>query len=239
MVLVETSFERSVPNRAVTCLTAFDALIRRNGPKAIGFTQSNSGTALFPFAVCQLLPPPQKQIIVGWAYKDDSSVRGYPKLISILEKIASERPLCIPDTLLSCIPGAVHGPNNFVRTILASPADVMLWQLMSSGRYSLDDLAMAANIRTRGVSQRLDRYLHAIDMFGAAMGAEEIHLFNRRLDKPASRSTVGRVPVQRIVEAFALTHASFFQASELEEAVVRRAKIGKKETTENWWKSEE
>lgn len=251
VVLVDVSFDESSTNSTLTCLTAFNTLIGRGGPKAIGLAQSQYGRTLFPFAVCQLLPPPPSQIVVGWTYKDDNPERGYPRTIRILDEIASGRSLRQPSTLLRCIPGVVHGTGDFISTILADRLDVRLWDLMSTTHYSAEDLALTSGVGSpKAVRKRFDVYLKAIEDFEIAMEADDIHPFGgqavRNLPSRSTDTSSGRDPRVRAIEAFAQTHRTFFQAPELEDIVVRcelrksrqTGRRSRKRPQEAWWKSE-
>ncbi|MDV7220515.1 serine/threonine protein kinase [Streptomyces prunicolor] len=220
VVLVDATFERS--GRSGTCLTAFDTLINRNGPKAIGLSKSQIGAALFPFAVCQLLPPPQGQIIAGWTYKDDSLERGYPRVVQMLDVIASGH-WPVPDTLLHCIPVKVEGTGDFISTILASRTDVKLWNLMSENHYRTSELANYAAVSTRTIAVRFARYFEAINSFESVMNNNNLHPFEGSAEHPLSSRSLGTAqPLQRAIEVFARTHRSLFQAPELMGIVARR-----------------
>ncbi|MDX3673338.1 serine/threonine protein kinase [Streptomyces europaeiscabiei] len=233
VVLVDVTFERS--GRSRTCLSVFDTLINRNGPKAIGLSKSEVGSALFPFAVCQLLPPPrQGQIIVGWSYKDDSPEHGYPRVIQTLDEIASGR---LPNSLRNYLPERGNGTGSFISNILASRIDVKLWALLSEGHYTTEQLAVGVNVSSRTISARFARYFQEISNFAFDMKERELHLFEE-LAEPATPSRGGATqPLQRAIEVFARTHRSLFQAPELEEIVTRcersRAGITRKRTTGN------
>ncbi|MFZ3468292.1 hypothetical protein ACODT3_35805 [Streptomyces sp. 4.24] len=250
VVLVDVAFDQSASNSTHTCLTAFATLIRRGGPRAIGLAQSHYGRTLFPFAVCQLLPPPQRQTVVGWTYKDDNPERGYPETIRILDEIASERGMQTPPpTLLRCIPGIVNNTGDFIGKILDSRLDVKLWELMSSSCYSADELRLTAGARSvQAVRRRFDDYLLAIEEFEVAMEYDMIHPLGggmvRNLPNRAVGATGVRDPRQRAIETFAQNHRTFFQAPELEALVVQcdlrksreAGKRSRKRVPEAWWK---
>ncbi|MFE9181365.1 hypothetical protein ACFYN5_34515 [Streptomyces sp. NPDC007126] len=247
VVLVDVAYDRAGPERTLTCLTAFDTLIRRNGPKGIGLAQSQYGRTLFPFAVCQLLPPPAGQIVVGWTYKDDSPVRGYPETIRILDEIAAGRGLRRPRTLRACMPDVNQFTGNFINTILASQLDVRLWELMSISHYSQRELHLTAGTHdVKTVQRRMDAYLKAIWNFQTAMDQDEdgVH----PMDGHAALGMLehdGRDARHRAVETFAQLHRAFFQAPELEDLVKERGlresrrarrRRGRREGT-TWWKA--
>ncbi|MEV3852517.1 hypothetical protein ACIF6H_37115 [Streptomyces microflavus] len=223
VVLVDATFERSGHGR--TCLAIFDSLINRNGPKGIGLVNSQVGASLFPFAVCQLLPPPRGQIIAGWTRKVDSDKDGYPEVIRILDEIASGCPLYAPRTLRNYMPVKSNGwGNNFIEEILSSHTDVKLWKLLSEGHYTISQLAQHSNVSTRTIQARFARYSHAIQMLGN-LGSFNDSTKNA-LASHGERNT--REPVQRIIEVFAQTHRNLFQAPELQGIVARKIEITRK-----------
>ncbi|MGW3938370.1 hypothetical protein [Streptomyces phaeochromogenes] len=248
IVLVDVDFERT---SSATCLTAFQTLIRRNGPKAIGLAQSQYGRTLFPFAVCQLLPPPQKQIIVGWTYKDDTNNRGYPELIRILDKIASGERLTSPPSLARCLPDAARATGEFMQKILASRSDVKIWEMMATSHYSAHYLAHTASISADAVRRRFNDYLDAIVDFEGAMVNDDYHPAGSRaaMRMPSRQSEAAdsaddkKEPRQRAIEVFAQAHRTFFKAPELEEIVKDRDLFNSKQRSRRrrrpeppWWK---
>ncbi|MFJ8011402.1 hypothetical protein [Streptomyces sp. NPDC096339] len=250
VVLVDVAFDLSASHSTNTCLTAFDTLIRLGGPRAIGLAQSHYGRTLFPFAVCQLLPPPRGQTVVGWTYKDDSPVRGYPETIRILDEIAAGEGLqAPPPTLLRCMPGVVNHTGDFLGKILDSRLDVKLWGLMSSSLYSAEELKLTAGARSvQAVRRRFDDYLLAIERFEVAMELDTVHPMGgsrvRNLPNRAVGAASVRDPRQRAIEVFAQDHRAFFQAPELEKIVVecdlrksrQAGRRSRKRVPEAWWK---
>ncbi|MEV7862974.1 hypothetical protein AB0O86_30245 [Streptomyces hirsutus] len=245
VVLVDVAYDRAGPEKTLTCLTAFDTLIGRNGPYAIGLAQSQYGRTLFPFAVCQLLPPPERQIVAGWTYKDDSPVRGYPETIRILDEIAAGRGLRRPRTLRNCIPGVDQFTGSFISTILASQLDVRLWELMSISHYTQKELHLTAGTHdVKTVQRRMDVYLEAIWSFQIAMDQDEANVHpigGHAALKMLGRG--GRDARHRAIEGFAQCHRTFFQAPELEELVrnrgLRESKRSRRRRSrgeEPWWK---
>jgi hypothetical protein len=247
VVLVDVDFELTTTR---TCLTAFMELIRRNGPQAIGLAASQYGRTLFPFAICQLLPPPARQTVMGWTYKDDKDERGYPELIRILDSIASDHKATKPPrTLERCMPDAARATGEFLQEILPNRLDVRLWSMMSATHYDAKNLALSAGISTSAVRQRFDKYLNAIQAFEAAMNSDPVHPVGAQavLNLPSRQMSAApgtTEPRQRAVEAFAQAHRKFFQAPELEDIVVARdlrrskqaGKRGRRRTVEPWWK---
>jgi hypothetical protein len=248
VVLVDVDFERT---SSATCLTAFQTLIRRNGPKAIGLAQSQYGRTLFPFGVCQLLPPPQKQIIVGWTYKDDTNNRGYPELIRILDKIASGERLTKPPSLARCLPDAARTTGEFMQKILASRSDVKIWEMMATSHYSAHDLALTASTSADAVRRRFNDYLEAIVDFEGAMVGDDYHPAGARaaMQMPSRQSEADnkaddkKEPRQRAIEVFAQAHRTFFKAPELEQIVVDRDLRNSRQQSRRrrrpeppWWK---
>ncbi|WEH16688.1 hypothetical protein [Streptomyces sp. VNUA24] len=242
VVLVDVDFE--LARTTHTCLTAFQTLIRRNGPQAVGLSTSHHGRTLFPFAVCQLLPPPSGRTVVGWAYKDDEGDRGYPELLRILDAIAARRPLTKPRTLIPCMPDADPATGQFMDTILPTLGDARLWALMSSTYYDTAQLAEGTSFVTSTITKRFRTYATAIKEFDQALRKSSVHPRwpgSRPLDEVHTGKTD---PNQRIVAAFAQTHRIFFQAPELEEIVkartARRSKLAgrraRRRTPEPWWK---
>lgn len=248
VVLVDVEFEQA--GTSLTCLTAFQTLISRNGPKAIGLAQSNHGRILFPFAVCQLLPPPTGQTIVGWAYKDD--IR-HPELIRILDTIASGRPMIKPPpTLAACMPEADEATGQFMGKILRNQGDARLWHLMSSTYYDRTQLAEGTSFSRSGITNRFKEYVNAVQSFEKELRKGSTHpWFENRLPDGPSFGRTGKEarsakidPNQRIVAAFAQAHRVFFQAPELQEIVrARTVRLGKLNTRrarrlppEPWWK---
>ncbi|WP_329449331.1 hypothetical protein OG906_42900 (plasmid) [Streptomyces sp. NBC_01426] len=226
VVLSDVTFERSETNRELTCLSALDILIRRNGPKVIGCSRPQVNATLFPFAVCQLFPPSQEQVVVGWTYKDDHPEYGYPKMIRILDAISSNQRLPRPDTLLSYMARGNGSTGGFIRTILASRADVELWQLMSITHQSAKDLATAARMSSSAIHTRLDRYFHAILEFEFTMEKDGIFPFGGSDFLNLPRRSPGDVPHpaprRLVIETFAQIHQNFFQAPELPGLVKQR-----------------
>lgn len=254
VVLVDVDFELAATS--LTCLTAFRTLIGRNGPKAIGLSQSHHGRTLFPFAVCQLLPPPPGQTVVGWAYKDDNAERGYPELIRILDTIASGRPLAKPPSLTPCMPDAENeATGQFMGKILPTLGDARLWSLMSSTYYNLAQLADGTSFARSTITNRFRDYAKAVEAFEKELKKSSIHpssaaggpLPEARHQRTEEETRSGKTdPNQRIVAAFAQAHRIFFQAPELREIVrartVRQSKLAtrraKRRPTEPWWKPE-
>lgn len=245
-VLVDVGYELT---STATCLTAFRTLINRKGPMAIGLSQPHYGRTLFPFGVCQLLPPPEAQIIVGWAYKDDKDNRGFPEVIRILDKIASGQPLTKPRSLERCMPDAARHTGEFMQRILKSRLDVKLWDMLSTTHYQAKDLALTASVEVHTVRRRFDEYLDAIVDFEAAMADDDYHPVGTQaaLMLPTRQlATADAVPEprQRAIEAFAQAHRLFFQAPELEDIVVeydlrksRQRSLRRRRRVESpWWK---
>ncbi|MFD8491383.1 hypothetical protein [Streptomyces sp. NPDC059712] len=241
VVLVDVEFELTSTK---TCLTAFQALIgRANGPKAIGLSGSQHGRTLFPFAVCQLLPPPQRQTLVGWTYKDDKPGRGYPELVRILDALASNRRMGTPSTLEACLPdGDKPETSQFMHQILAGRTDARLWHMMSRTHYEAKELASGTSSSISAVRKRFKKYTKAIEEFQNAMHHDVIH-------PPGGKAVAERPrgerqdPVKEIVEVFAQEHRTFFQAPELEDIVVRRdnwlsRRRNSRRQPDGWWKPE-
>ncbi|MER6438913.1 hypothetical protein ABT275_21515 [Streptomyces sp. NPDC001185] len=258
VVLVDVDFELAATSR--TCLTAFQTLISRNGPKAIGLSTSHHGRTLFPFAVCQLLPPPSGQTVVGWTYKDDHAERGYPALIRILDTIASGRPLAKPSSLIPCIPDPDPESDSptglFMGRILPTLGDARLWSLMSSTYYDRTQLADGTSFSRSAITNRFKVYVKAIQAFEKELAKTATHpaSFGARprpgvpdetRSLPAEGGHSGKIdPNQRIVAAFAQAHRIFFQAPELRDIVQAHAVRQRRLTTrralrrppEEWWK---
>ncbi len=214
-VLVDVDFELTGPS--VTCLSAFRTLIRRGAPYCIGLSTSDHGRTLFPFAVCQLLPPAEQQV-VGWAYKDEAEGRGYQQLIRTLDLLAEDRRLPAADKtpgLGPCRPSE-SGSGSLMRRILKGVGDVEVWRYLSMAHYDAQDLADLGSISQSSVYKYFDRYRAAISDFQSSMIDDSFH---PRLSQAALHISPGVDPRQRIVEAFAQTHRRFFQAQELKQIV--------------------
>ncbi|MFD3680467.1 hypothetical protein [Streptomyces sp. NPDC058613] len=209
-VVIDVEFELTSTR---TCLTAFDTIVRRGGPKAVGLSTSEYGRTLFPFTVCQLLPPPAVQTIVGWTYKDDRAGRGFPELVRILDAIAAGTPLARPRTLELCIPDADPDTGGFMQEILASRTDVRLWSMMSRTHYEAADLAAGTSASVSTVRKRFKKYVAAIAKFEKAMQGNLIHPLGAQavLGRPVVQDQrPGKTdPTLRIVETFAQAHRTF------------------------------
>ncbi|MET9484518.1 hypothetical protein [Streptomyces sp. NPDC006638] len=247
VVLVDVDYELAATSR--TCLTAFQTLISRNGPKAIGLSTSHHGRTLFPFAVCQLLPPPSGQTVVGWMYKDDHDERGYPELIRVLDLIATESPLAKPPSLIPCIPdaGDPDSPTGqFMGKILPTLGDARLWSLMSSTYYDRTQLADGTSFSRSAITHRFKVYVKAVQEFEKELARTTTHpgSFSTRPHDPQDETRSKIDPNQRIVAAFAQAHRIFFQAPELRDIVrartVRQSKLNtwraRSRPPEEWWK---
>ncbi|MFF4324141.1 hypothetical protein [Streptomyces sp. NPDC001568] len=241
VVVIDVEFELTSTR---TCLTAFDTVLRRGGPVAIGLSTSQYGRTLFPFAVCQLLPPPTGRTIVGWTYKDDRPGRGFPELVRILDAIAAGSPQARPRTLELCTPDAAPETGAFMQEILAGRTDVRLWSMLSRTNYEAADLAAGTSASVSTVRKRFKKYVAAITAFEKAMQGNVVHPLGAQavLGRPgAQEERPGKSdPTQRIVETFAHAHRTFFQAPELEEIVVARDNRlsrlrGRRRKPGPWW----
>lgn len=245
VVLVDVEFELTSTR---TCLTAFETLIRRNGPKAIGLSTSQHGRTLFPFAVCQLLPPPTGQTVIGWTYKDDKPGRGYPELVRILDALASGRPLAKPQTLERCLPdGDDPATGQFMHRILTGRTDVRLWSMMSRTHYEAQELADGTSSSVSTVRKRFRKYTSAIEDFEKSMQRDVIHPLGSQAVAQRPKGRPGKPdPTKEIVEAFAQAHRTFFQAPELEDIVVardnwlsKRRSNRRRPSRQEWWRTEQ
>jgi hypothetical protein len=225
VVVVDVDFE--LTGTGATCLTAFRTLFRRGAPYCIGLSTSEYGRTLFPFAVCQLLPQKEQQL-VGWAYKDEDESRGYHRLIATLDLIRDEKRLPRPEHvpgLAKCVPNS-SGSGSFMRRILRNPADVKLWSYLSTAHYDAEDLSRLASISTSSVYKYFGQYRPAIGDFQAAMADDTFHPSFAQASLQLSASSKID-PRQRIIEAFAQSHRRFFQATELEE-IVKEYRTGRR-----------
>jgi hypothetical protein len=239
VVIVDAEFEKVT--RDATCLTAFRTLMTRGGPPTIGFAQDAPSRLLYPFAVCQLFPPPEHQVLVGWAYKNDTGLDEIMKILNLIN--TTDRPLPPPDGLLRCMPEAPI-TGQFMSRILMSRADAMLWREMSYSHYSHQDLALAANISKDTVPARISKFFKEIRQFQRAMEADTFHPRGAQAahnipDSPDSGS--GRRaesnPKKRAVESFAQVHHGFFQAPELVDIVVEHHMYPKGRRRNPWWRN--
>ncbi|MEV0471786.1 hypothetical protein [Streptomyces prunicolor] len=239
VVIVDAEFEK-VSNQ-MTCLTAFRTLVRRGGPLAIGFSQDAYGRLLYPFAVCQLLPPSKHQVVVGWAYKNDKGLAEIGRLLDLIA--ASDRALPAPAGLRLCQPEAPI-TGEFMGKILKSRSDAMLWKEMSFSHFPYADLALAASIAERTAIQKIGKYFAEIKEFQLQMAVDEFHplgaqaIFNipEKPDRgPKKRAAAD--PKKEAVEAFAQAHHRFFQAPELVDIVIEHDLYPKGRRREKWWKN--
>jgi hypothetical protein len=194
-------------------------------PQAVGFCDATENRVLFKFAAHQMFPR-DSSALVGWL---DKSADSASEFIRLMREIRGAEPVGKSASLAECDNPEL---SDLMHDLLRASYDPYLWRYLVPGGYSLDAMALGASTGKSNVKLRLTQYRDAILKYQRYVAQRYAYVH----PGPSLETA------ERVVTAFAATHAVFFNCLELDELSKRyqkhpRQRQRRKSGTSGWRRS--